>query len=1294
MTVQPRRNSLPSPGLWYSTLTLAGAIAFGLLMSACGGGDAEGVGALENVTVTPEEGYPGVSVEVAFDIVPDDDIDEDEYSWNVDFGDGNQSSGSSIEASASHAYDDTNPEGYQIEIEALQDGAVADTRTVNFPVYDPVDLSVDSVNVQPFNVFATQDQVTISFDVENLSPGPVVTDFSVHTYLYEQSDVERDDISEFREVGSQTFEVDEDGNSLDGASSINASVTETVPDIPDGDYYAIVVLDPDDQVGVENPDQTIDTSSSTISVENLDTDLPNISVQNLEALPEWAFPELSQVTRGFTLANLGNEDVFEVVYDTYISETPSIDDSAEHIDSGGPINLFAQDEELIGPDELTLTDAVIPPSGEEIERYIIVEAYSEDGDVEEATTDNNILATEEPIVISDEPVDGPDIIVDSFSVSPESTFLDGVLEVDTTVANDGTEDVGSFFCGIYMNEEPTIDIDAGSQIDTLTLVGLDAGEHQQFNEEITVPAVHDPGTYYFFIVCDPSGAIDQPVRSNSQAIDLDAVDVTDEADIDLYVDEITLPDNADEGDTITAEASLCVAGSNPTGTTTAEVYTSSGSDVDFDAEPYKTVDIPNIDPGSCITRSFELSTQCVDFSNEMSVGVFADSEQTLPEDDTSNNLGTSTNPVTLSGQYCQCEDDGFGPNQTPLTATSLDVGNYEGALCDTGECDFYTTTIDEGESLLVDTAYDEDRGDLETTMYAPGGVQQLDQDDSSGYQQVAVFVAGDDDLSYVYSVCGQDDARNYYDFDVNVVPQPEGVDVRPRNLVLPPGDSYSLGQELDIDLRIYNLGTQASGDFDADIVLTDEPELGDPSDVTLSTHSVDSISAGSHRDVTLDTALSTQVTDGDYYIAVVLDPADDLDDQNPDENVLFSSQFSIDTDCFDAFSPNHSFDDAAHIDPGSYSNLIVCDGQSDYHAICASDATTVDATVEFDHEDGEIDTFLYDETFSNIDSSAQSGVGSETVSVDYVDGDQCFYLRTDLISVGGQEENEYSLDVDVNDVDPSLQCDSMFEPNDDFSTASSLWAALNYENSLDRCPSDDVDFYEVMLSTDSTVDFSATLNPSGQSGTLRLQLYGPNELPLETVETSPGDPSAEINNFQPSTTGTHYVRISVTGDEHSVTYDLDADGLPGVDLAAENLSIGSGNYEEGDKIRYDYDLINYGGDDLNSVDYEVFLGDTPDHDPDDDQFLGQFTIDDVDAGSSQEIEGQVNVPMGADTGDKYVHISVDPDDEHDDVNLDNNVDSVPIVIVEPTDDDDNGDNGDNGDDDDNGDNGDNGDGDV
>src|SRR5690606_15917170 len=101
-------------------------------------------------------------------------------------------------------------------------------------------------------------------------------------------------------------------------------------------------------------------------------------------------------------------------------------------------------------------------------------------------------------------------------------------------------------------------------------------------------------------------------------------------------------------------------------------------------------------------------------------------------------------------------------------------------------------------------------------------------------------------------------------------------------------------------------------------------------------------------------------------------------------------------------------------------------------------------------------------------------------------------------------------------------------------------AAVGQSFALDRCPASDTDFYFVNLNAGQNVSLTARKNPASQPGTLRIQLYQPNQTPGPNKETGPGVPSATISNYVAPTTGTYYVQITVSSATRNITYELEA----------------------------------------------------------------------------------------------------------------------------------------------------------
>jgi hypothetical protein len=1229
-------------------------------LSGCGKeSGADGSANVSIVSVDPEGGYPGVEALISFLIEPDAKTEADAITWEVRLGDGRSQAGEGTSGEVRHVYE--RPGQFRITVEARVDSTTIGSATREYRVFDPVDIAARTVSGSPRNRNTGED-VTVSIDLSNQTAAPVETAFDVAAYLAPNAQVGPDDIDNFIFLGQTTVEAAANGVVLEGGASRNVGFTATIPEINGGQYYLVAVVDPLQRVADTDRLNNFVVSQGSLFIENVSQMLPDIAVTNVYALPDRAFPNLNRLVRGFTLSNVGNENVFNVIHKTYISVgSPALDDNAILVHTSDPINLPARAELEVGPTQYVLNQEIIPPADGSLDVYVIVTAYSTDGNVVEISEDNNVSVSSQPILVTDQPVDGPDIAVLEFTVTPESTFLDGTLSISTRIANEGTVDVASFFCGIYMGRQARVDIVNDPRLANINIASLASGQEREIERTITVPSLYNPGVYYLYIVCDPLGALQEAYRSNNEMLYLNPITITDEADIDMYVDALRVPASAEDGDAVEIVATICVAGSNPTGNTVAHLYRNNGTTVDFNQAPFQVVNVPNINPGDCLDLTFEIEALCTNFNNRLSFGFVVDATDRLPETDETNNRRSGSNPLQMEGMYCQCVEDPFHGNQQPLRAVEVSQGSYDASIC-TSTCDFYKVFLNARDSVTITTTYEANRGALETTMYDTSGIIRIQEDATPGYQQVGYYLAPSAG-QYIFSICGKNQQRNYYSFDVDVISQPEGIDVLPRQVTLPVRDSFSVGATVNTSFRAYNLGTQPTGDFEAHVVLVRDRAIGNPDDLVLATQTVSSLGAGTFRNVTIPVLLPPTVDDGEYYLAIVLDPGAALDEENRDNNVAFSPALRIETRCYDPFSPNQSFAAARSIGAGSYSNLVVCADAPDYFQVCVDHGKRLTATINFRDADGDIDLALYDSERRPLATSAGSGVDTEQVRVEYVNGAQCYYLHVYLLANEATAQNTYSLNVQISDVDEGLQCSGAFEPNNSFATASSLVAALNHTQLLDRCPVEDVDFYYVYLTVGQRFTITGSLDPTNQPGTLRMQLYRPNQTPVATTETAPGVPSVTIAHTA-AVTGTYYLQVSIGGTARRVTYGLEATGLRGIDLAPSSLRIGSGSYRADDLIRFDFSLSNLGPDLALRPAYKLYLSTSTTLNVEENVLLGTFTAPDVAGNATVTVEGQAVVPDTFEPALHYLHVIVDPDHVLNDTNRANNVTSTTINLVE------------------------------
>ena len=1235
------------------------------LSSSCSGCDGEDSGAksatVTIVSVDPAAAYPNIQTTITFSLVPGANTTANELSWRVRYGDGRSAAGEGLESSVTHSYEASGD--YEITVEALAAERVVGSAKQPFRVYAPLDLAVSAITARPANI-RTGEQLSVELSVENKVAGDVQTPFELEAYLSPSPNARPEQLAELTALGRLTLQAPgPDQPVLATAQARRATLNATLPiDTPSGDYYIAVLADPSGRVADTDRTNNLATSANIVRVENTNQVLPDLVVRDVIAAPDRAYPALNRLTRGYTLANTGGLDLFDVVAKTYISlGDATLDANDTLIATSAPISVPARMSVNVPAQSLILDQEILPPAGGQLEVYVIVQAQTV-AMQDEANKDNNVAATQTPIVVSDQLVNGPDIAVRAFAVTPESTFLDGTLTIQATIANEGTIDIGTFFCGLYLGRENRVNTDLDQRFSNLIISSLPSGQERIIDEAREIPAIYDPGTYYIYIVCDPLGAIDETFRSNNQAIHPNPVRITDQADVDLYAESLTVPKMADEGVAATLTARICVNGTNPSGTTRARLYRTAGNRVDFNAQPVQTITVPNINPGQCEEIDVEVQVTCAQFQNIYAWGIRVDADDVLPEIDETNNTRTGSDLMTVNGAFCACVEDGFEPNNRAADAKLLPAQDTDAALCAAGTCDFYKIALEARDSLIVQTDHDAARGALVTTLYNTTGLNVIDVSREATLQEVSTFLvpaAGE----YVFSVCGQQtQTRNLYTLRPQIIKQAAGVDLVPRRLTFPARDSYSIGASLDVSFKLYNLGLTGSAQADAQIVLSSNQVIGDADDIVLKNFTLEPLGPGAQRDITERVTLPTSLVDGDYIMGVHVNPARALPEDAFGNNALPGPAIKIVTRCFDALEPNDSIQDAREIvGSGAFSNLVACTGADDYYKLCVGDGKRLTVTISFNDMMGDLDLELFNEQLQGVASSANSGVNNEQVSVPYVNGAQCFFALVKLKTAQMAVENTYTLDVAVQDVDPSLRCESWGEPNDSFATASSLLAATTIQT-LDRCPVTDTDFFYVDLQAGQRVSLRATKSPANQPGTLRLQLYNANRSPGPNQETAPDQPSAEINDFIAPLAGRYFVQVTVGGNARSVKYTVQVTGLGGVDLTPRNLTIGPGAYRANDQVRFGFDLSNLGGAATMSVpNYSVFFSQSATPDSLNDTLLGMFMAPSILAASSTtNLFGQVDVPAGASPGTRYLHVVVS---SVGDVNPMNNVATVPITIT-------------------------------
>ena len=1237
------------------------------------GDDAGGNGGSSSVSmsingVNPSPTYAGIETQIAFEISSNSGEVSDNVGWRVQFGDGRSQSGEKPATTITHTYEASGQ--FPLVAQAVKGDEVIAKASRSLEVLPPVDIGVTGVSGAPANVSAGE-QLTASWNLDNAEASPVKTPVDVTVYLSETPDVSAEQLSDITELGST--QITPKGSSgttvVEGGGTRSAGMTRQIPEtLTGGDYHVVAYVDPKGTISDSNPENNLGVSQGIVRVENEAQRAPDVAVTDAVVTPTRSFPTLNQFERGFTITNEGQQDAIGVQVETWVSVGDDVLDEQQDrlVDTSDSFDVTVGDSQTFDPKQIVLDDEIAPEAGQTLEAYVILKAKLPRESLDPNKKNN--VTTSNAITVTDERVDGPDINVKSFDVTPTSTFLDGTIQVSMTLANEGNQNAGSFFCGIYMGSSNAVNTDADPRLSNINIAGLETEDSRTIEEAITIPALYEAGEYYFYTVCDPLGALSEPYRSNNQKIHQDKISVTNQADVDLKIRDIGIPPNPTDSKSAEVRATLCVSGSNPTGQSEGELFVSSEGGIDFNNEPVTTFEIPNINPESCKEVPITFEARCIDFQDTFSVGIAVDTANVIPESNEDNNQKIASDPMTVDGKFCQCEEDSFEPNDNKSSAASLTEGTKDLSICDSGSVDYYRVELDKNESLIATTTFPSDRGQLTTELFDPSGLNRIDRSTAEDTQEVARFIAPEPG-KYLLKVSAQgNNVRNLYTLKTEILSPKEGLDLLPYGLAVEQSGPYSIGEALDISFTALNLGKSSAEDFGARLYLSPDSNIGDSNDIALNNGNLQlsGISGTQARDESTTASIPTAVTRGDYYLGIELDPSDSLTETSSGNNTAVVGPFSVRTRCYDPFEQNDTFSNSTKIDPGTYFNLAVCSDDQDYYEICADNATTVTAEANFKSDDGDVDLEIYDRTQTVRDRSTTIS-DTEAVSIPYVNGSQCYTIRTYIQSSGGEPvENDYSLTVDVSDVPPSQRCDGQFENNNSLTSASNLLAALQQTGTLDRCPTSDEDFYYVDLSKNQEVTFTASKDPSTQPGTLRLQLYQPSGVPDRVSETAPGIPTASIENYEAPAAGTYYLEVSFGGSKRDATYSLSAENLGGIDLRASDLEIGPGTYDPGDTLRYGASVENIRADEVGSVEYSLYLGTSSTFEKSSaTELVGDKSIGTLSGNTSTSVSGTTTIPGSVNSSASHLHFVVETTGQSEPY-TENNTASTRIDIASPT----------------------------
>ncbi|MCP4872219.1 MAG: hypothetical protein GY898_26245, partial [Proteobacteria bacterium] len=486
------------------------------------------------------------------------------------------------------------------------------------------------------------------------------------------------------------------------------------------------------------------------------------------------------------------------------------------------------------------------------------------------------------------------------------------------------------------------------------------------------------------------------------------------------------------------------------------------------------------------------------------------------------------NPYSLTlASAAGCSPDGYEPNDSIAAASPISVGPTTGANACEFELDYYSFGASTSDVIDVGITFPHSEGNLDLFLYDDLGVEVASSESTTDDEAITyTALAG---ATYTIGVFNFDDtgptAGNEYDISLAIA----GASCHDDGLE--PNDDSA--EAVATPNGSYGGLTMCSDNFDwysvlvstGDIISTSIAFLHAEGDLDLEIlNSVSSTVATSASTTDDESIVYTVATGGVHYIRVEM--ANDTGPQPGNRYDIDLAAYSA-TCPTDFAEPNDSDAAADLVEPPGYENLYVC-SDDDWYEVVAPLGVELWFEVAFDHDEGDINAYLYDSGLTELDSGTSTDDNEEVFTT--VASAGTFYLKVELATdTGPAVGNLYDVAVSG---PTTASCPADFqEPNDSigdafaagFSELPTAWACLG-----------DDDYYAAYLFAGDAVEMLVELDDS--EGNIDLELLDATGGVLGSSTTTTDE---EVITYTAAANGFVYARVyldSDTGNSPGASY--------------------------------------------------------------------------------------------------------------------------------------------------------------
>lgn len=1144
--------------------------------------------------------------------------------------------------------------------------------SVQVHVLDSAELELSQVKITSALEVAPGDVVLISFALFN--KGDLIEDpFKLVVVLSKDELYQAEKDQVLKEIEVQNME---DGRYKEVKIQYLDEPAPLPPDTPEGSYFLFVVADPNDLITESNEDNNVEQATSLIVVDESAKYKADLAVTAPDFAQGSTVVAGKSVSYSIQLSNAGKAEAKNFKYAVYGSVDTDLSEDDIRLTPEESDMIFSLEAEKA----LTISGLLRIPEGTPVGTYYAIAKVDLTNSVAEESESNNVAVSPWVFEVIEEVVLGYDLALDSIKVSPHDTYLGGSVKVVSEVSNPGNKPSPAVPVAFYISDEPGLNPNYDTQVGTAVAASLPPGGEATLTHVVPMPALLKPGDYYFSVVLDVGGLLDELDETNNWQLDEDPIHVYKDAFVDVGLSNLVVhPVVVAAGKEIKAAYDMTNIGSTASGAFINYVVLSQDMVVSM-AEVNSMKDIvvgkiaiDEVVPSEKVERveKIPVPASLPHDIDQYYVGIIGDAEGDLTADtNKENHILVSANPLTVLDPQGGCHEDEWEPNNDSTQAVLLTAGMTEGlGLC--GGEDWYTVEMAAGQSLVVSMTLEsplflEPRPyDLDIDILDPSG-EMMDRAETTGDQDKAAVFALEEGGGYLVRVFPKSVGNQaHYVLDIEVLEPGEGVDLMPVHVNVSPDLIYP-GGLVTVMADVVNLAQDPAPPTTASIVLSEDTVVDD-GDLVPGTIAVDTIPGAAKLGIEETVFLPVETFGGNYYVLLEVDSEKVIDETDETNNVGVSGVLFVDESMKcedDGYEPNNEPITATPLpsESGPYPDLMVCPFLPDVYQFTLPVGVMFTVTVNYEHkgEKGYVAVDLLDGSQTAVLDSVVSST-NPVIGIPYVFFEDTYYVRVRVNPAGGKGgPYEYTMTVNVDEPLPGDVCHAdVHESNNDFEGASIIGCGTNH---LTLCKKDR-DFYRVSLATGESL--SANLEHS--EGQLKAGLYlDPEGSPVKSVS---GNGSI---NFVAEEDAVVYLAVEAKSQTAILTefgYSLAMDGVPGRDLAVGQVSLNPIEVDQGEDVQLSFEVTNDCQEPVPGFGYQVSLSADDSPGTDDILLLSGTVQEELEPKTLFEMQVKVMAPLGTEPGEYHLVVVLDPEDSVYESQEDNNWAAVPVTVAKVCDDD-------------------------